>query len=72
YRTTTESSGYFTENRQKQAAHWFRDALELGLAQLFYQHPAVKERYGNLEKKVLSGKISPFAAASELLDIFRK
>lgn len=71
YRTATGANGYFSANRQRQAAHWFREALELGLAQLFYQRPAVKERYAHLEEKVLSGKISPFAAATELLDIFR-
>lgn len=72
YRITTQTNRYFYENRQKQAAHWFREALELGLAQLFYQHPAVKERYTSLEHKVLSGKISPFAAATELLNIFSR
>lgn len=71
YKATTLENGYFAENRKKQASHWFREALEQGLAQLFYQHPAVKERYGNLEERVLTGKISPFAAAAELLDIFK-
>lgn len=71
YKTATTANGFFTENRKRQAGNWFREALEQGLAQLFYHHPAVKEQYSHLEERVLTGRISPFAAATELLDIFK-
>jgi LAO/AO transport system kinase len=71
YRDHTLQNGFFLENRRQQASYWFREALESGLKNMFYEHPAVKQSLDMLEQQVLSGAISPFAAAEKTLAAYR-
>lgn len=70
YRTHTRENGFFLSNRKQQAAYWLREALENGLKSLFYEHPAVKKLLPDLEKAVLEGRTSPFAAAETAIAAF--
>jgi LAO/AO transport system kinase len=67
YRDFTTANGFFDENRRQQAQYWFREALQGGLLEAFYNNPGVKTLLDRLEPDVLSGKVSPFAAAAEIL-----
>jgi LAO/AO transport system kinase len=67
YRDFTTANGFFDENRRQQAQYWFREALQGGLLEAFYNKPGVKTLLDRLEPDVLSGKVSPFAAAAEIL-----
>ncbi len=70
YRDHVTKNGYLQQNRQQQAGYWFREALESGIKSLFYAHPAVRQALENIEKEVLAGRISPFAAAEKTLKKF--
>lgn len=72
FRTHITANGFLKQNRQQQARYWLQESLESGLKSMFYQHPAVREKYAELEKQVLEGRVSPFAAAGEILDVFLK
>ena len=65
-------NGFFEENRRQQAAYWLKEALEAGLKSMFFQDPDVQAKMLSLEQPVLDGRISPFAAAAEILQLFRK
>jgi LAO/AO transport system kinase len=72
YQSFVKENGYFVEKRQLQAKYWFRETIGEGLQQLFYQHPNIKKELEILEKKVEEGKMTPFAAAEILLNLFKK
>lgn len=71
YRETTLKNGFFVANRQQQAHYWLQEALQAGLRERFFHHPAVRERLAALEKDVQNGIISPFAAAEAILAVFK-
>lgn len=64
-------NGYFQENRRQQASYWLREAIDSGLKAMFYSSPTVQQSLLDLEKKVLEGHISPFAAAEKVLAVFK-
>lgn len=65
------ANGFLEHNRQQQARYWLKESLESDLKTLFYEQAAVKEKYVVLEQQVLEGRMSPFAAAREILNVFR-
>lgn len=71
YKNLTQANGFFAENRRRQASYWLQEALDAGLKTAFFSHPAVKSRLAALEPEVLAGRISPFAAAAEILKAFK-
>lgn len=72
FRDQTAANGYFAENRRQQARYWLREALDSGLKTAFLEHPGVKEKLAALEPEVLAGRVSPFAAAEAVLQLFLK
>ena len=64
------TNGFFHENRRQQAGYWLREALEAGLKNAFLAHPAVREKLSVIEPDVLAGRMSPFAAAESVLEVF--
>ncbi|HOY07387.1 MAG TPA: methylmalonyl Co-A mutase-associated GTPase MeaB [Saprospiraceae bacterium] len=71
FRQQVTESGYLDQNRRQQAAYWLKESLDSGLQTLFYQNPEIREKLAALEPLVLEGRISPFAAARQLLQHFR-
>ncbi len=67
-----KTSGFFHENRRRQAVAWLREAIEAGLRERFFGDEKVKAAYSELEKKVLAGLASPPSEAEWLLDLFVK
>jgi LAO/AO transport system kinase len=62
----------FDENRKKQAQFWLHESIQEQLGIYFYQKPEVKKLVSQLEKEVLEGTLSPFVAANQLIDLFKK
>ncbi len=71
FKKQTLESGFFQENRRNQAHYWLQEALQAGLQEMFSSHPGVKEKLDAVEPEVLAGKMSPFAAAESVLEIFQ-
>jgi LAO/AO transport system kinase len=70
YRAQVLANGFFQQNRQQQARHWLHETLETTFKSMFYVNILVKEKLARLEPEVLAGRVSPFAAASEILKTF--
>lgn len=60
--------GLFEEKRQRQAKFWMFETINDQLKQAFYQNDDVKAKLTEIEKSVLEGTMSPFAAAQQLLN----
>ena len=67
YVTFTKGNGYFYRKRQQQSLRIMADALENGLRERFYNAPGMEERIEALKRDILENKISPYAAADQLL-----
>ena len=59
--------GFLTENRANQNTYWLRAAISEELNHRFYSDASTQNRLQRLEMDVKEGKLSPFAAARELL-----
>lgn len=60
-------NGSFQENRKQQAAFWLQEALKQGIETWFKNHAEAQAVLKTVESDVLAGKMSPFAAAEEVL-----
>jgi LAO/AO transport system kinase len=67
YTAMTRVSGYFEVRRKEQALQAFTDTVEESIRQRFYHDPHVTDLLPALKNDILSGKISPYAAAKSLL-----
>ena len=67
YVTFTKENGYFYHKRQQQSIRIMSEALESGLRERFYNAPGMEERIEALKQDILENKISPYAAADQLL-----
>jgi len=70
HREALGESGELEARRRAQAREWMWSLLEQGLRGAFRRHSAVAERIAALEKRVEAQKITPAAAADELLAAF--
>jgi len=64
----TQNNNYWYFNRSQQAKFRMHETIIDSLKNNFYQNHESKIRIKELEEKVVSGKISPFTAAKQLLD----
>lgn len=71
FQNSTKINGYFKYHRQQQAKYWLEESIGGQLKALFYSNRLIKSSYKEYEKMVVSGTISPFRAAEELLNLFR-
>ncbi len=71
YAHSTRNNEFFEKNRQHQAAWWLKEALQDGLMRMFYEDTAVQSSLDAVEKEVLAGRMSPFAAADQVLEVFK-
>ena len=65
----TIENNYFFQKRKEQTVQTMYDSIDQQLNERFYRNEAVKKMIAQLEKDVLSGKISAYQAAGELLRI---
>jgi LAO/AO transport system kinase len=70
YREMTKNSGYFEHRRREQSLQAFTDAVEEVMRQQFYHHASVTKSLPVLKNDILSGKMSPYAAAQKLIRLY--
>lgn len=70
HRAHLEGNGYFARRRSGQALQWLRESIGMGLEELFRRDARVASRIGDFEAAVAAGRMTPFAAARELLSKF--
>ncbi len=63
-----EESGYWSENRKKQALIWFREALKSLVIQSLYQRREINSKIEEVEKMILEEKIAPGLAADLIVE----
>lgn len=66
----TRTNGYRERLRREQKRRWMHEAIEQGLRHRFESHPEVRSRRLALEQDVVDGRITSFAAARVLLDLY--
>ncbi len=67
YCTAMKSSGEFETKRRKQAVNWMWGLIDSGLRTYFREHPAVRQILPALLTDVAEGRVTPGAAAQQLL-----
>lgn len=63
-------SGFFDERRHRQAKYWMYESINEQLHSRFYNAPNMKRLLAEYEQCVQDGKLTSFAAASRLLQLF--
>lgn len=71
YMAETKRSGYFNSNRQQQNESWLLQHIQGLLTNDFRQNAGVAKLLPQLQRKVMKGTLSPFAAAEKLMDAYR-
>ena len=72
YYTHTLDTGYLQQHRLEQAQFWLHDTIEKKMRDYFYNNPEVQKLLPEIEKKILSGEMTPFAGAEILLNFLQK
>jgi LAO/AO transport system kinase len=67
YMEMSKKSGYFDLRRKEQALQAFTDTIEETIRQKFYGDMEISAKLNSLQQDILSGKISPYAAARRLI-----
>ncbi len=71
FKQLTRENGYFVQKRNAQAAYWMHETIREQMKQMFYTHPQMKNKIQKFENRVLNNEISSFAAAGQLLEIYK-
>lgn len=72
YIKTTQENTFFDENRKEQNQYWMLETINSRLLQDFYLHQKVQPLLEEMQKAVAKSESSPFAAASQLLELYKK
>jgi LAO/AO transport system kinase len=70
HRALLGANGAFLDRRRRQALEWMRELVSLALEERFRRHPLVSSRLPDIERAVLDGHVTSFAAARELVQLF--
>jgi len=70
YIALTKDNGYFDRRRRQQTLQAMTDTIHENLKNNFYLNPVINKLKNEVEKELLSSKISPYAAAQKLLDSY--
>lgn len=72
YKTLTDKSGYFNSNRTKQLESWLKESIEEDVLNSFYDDAEVQKALQKFKEEVTGLQKTPFQAAENLLDIYKK
>jgi LAO/AO transport system kinase len=72
YRSLAEENGYFEKNRMNQNRDHFYHTLQENLLNRFYTNGEMAGLIKRIEQQVISGQLTPFSAAQQLLDKYFK
>lgn len=65
-----KENGYFDYRRNEQSKYWMYESINEWLRDSFYQNLQITSLMVDKEKQVLQGKLTSFAAAKDLLDVY--
>ena len=68
YEQLTKNNGYFEQRRLQQAKYWMNETIRNNLVSYFYKNHEIDALLAEYEQKVVENRMSPFAAAHELLN----
>ncbi len=71
FESKLKEGGFWDARRKEQLRNWMVESIHQGLLQDFHASEAVQWEYGDLERDVVLGKVSPFQAAKRLVQIYR-
>ncbi|MBR6831186.1 MAG: methylmalonyl Co-A mutase-associated GTPase MeaB [Tidjanibacter sp.] len=72
YMEFIKANGYFLHHRQEQSKFRMYETINEALRQNFYGNPEIEAALESCEQRLLDMKISSYAAAHELLDLYFK
>lgn len=72
FRAEMESRGQLADTRNRQRLDWMLAMVEQQLITDFHESPAVREHLPSIRQRVVAGQLPASAAASALLEIYRK
>jgi LAO/AO transport system kinase len=72
FKKLVTENDYFFKNRNQQQIQWMYNNINEALKDLFYGSESIKNQLKELEKEVITTKISPVKAAQQIMDIFKK
>lgn len=67
----TQETGFFEEQRRRQARHWMYQTIEHRLRDDFFDDPEVQAAQPEVEQAVQDGTVSSVAAAEKLLAVYQ-
>lgn len=65
-----KDNGYFEYRRNEQSKYWMYETINEHLRDSFYNNPTIAGMLGEKERDVLSGNLTSFVAAKQLLDVY--
>ena len=68
--SAVKANGYFESNRHRQGKYWMYESINEALDADFYKTPEIAHALPDYERRVLEDRISSFAAAKKLLEIY--
>jgi LAO/AO transport system kinase len=71
HRELLAANGHLAAQRNSQALEWLNELTMLGLEDMFRRNHAVGKRLPQLREEVHQGRITPFAASRQLLELFQ-
>jgi len=71
YYQESQSNGFLQARRKEQARYWLNESIDHYLHQSFFENPAVKGAFDQIEKNLMAGQITSFEAARQLITIFK-
>ena len=72
YAAFTKNNGYFAEKRLSQSKYWMYETIEQQLKHNFYNNPLIEQQLQQIETDLMHNRITPFIAANNLFDIYKK
>lgn len=65
-----KDNGYFYRHRNQQSKYWMYESINETLRNTFYNNPEIIKELPKVEQAILEDKMSSFAAANKLLQLF--
>ncbi|MEI6682373.1 MAG: methylmalonyl Co-A mutase-associated GTPase MeaB [Bacteroidota bacterium] len=68
HRKITRETGFFHSRRMEQNRQVFRETIEAGLHDHFFNRSEISHHIAHLETEIMNGRLNPYQAAQELLE----
>ncbi|WP_291865162.1 methylmalonyl Co-A mutase-associated GTPase MeaB [Maribacter sp.] len=72
FKELVDENGYFLKNRNQQQIQWMYNNINEELKNLFYGSDAIAKQLKELEKAIISSKISPVKAAQYIIEKYKE